>query len=199
MILTSLRLNPKHPDAVRERRDVCRMHARITDATAGMPTTGPRVLWAQPAQGLLVIRAPEPVTSDRLPAGYALDIHHRQWLLPGYGRYRAVMVVNPTRQRSETGADGRRRSIRTPIAGREAQQQWLHELLAPMIQRLQVQVVGERSQHGWHRDRHRVSHRLINVQLTGEVTYPQQLGEIVTRGFGRARAYGGGLSIWSKQ
>lgn len=197
MFLTTLHVNRHNRSAVVELRDLCRMHARVTDMTVGMPE-GPRVLWAQPLPSTLVVRATQPITLNRLPDGWAKDATHREWAPPGYGRHRAVMVVNPTRQRTETRADGSRHNVRWPLHDREEQVAWLHELLQPFINRLDVQITDERVRKGWHRDRRRVVHRLITVQLRGEVTNPGELAAIVTKGFGRARAYGGGLTIWEK-
>lgn len=197
--LTTLHLNRDHPAARLELQDVCRMHARITDMTAGMPPSA-RVLWAQPSPDGIVVRATAPITTDRLPDGYTRSVTHRLWQPPSYGRYRAVLAVNPTRQRSETDpTTGRRRNIRTPITGDDAQQQWLTSLLSPMIQRLRIRIAHSHTRAGWHREKHRVRLHITYVALTGEVTDPEQLGQLVTAGIGRGRAYGGGLSIWSKQ
>jgi hypothetical protein len=198
MILTTIRLNPEHVAARVEWRDLCRMHARVIDATVGMGE-GPRVLWAQPLPWTLVVRAPEPVTAVRLPARYAVDLVHRPWTPPKEGQHRAVMVVNPVRQKTEIREDGSRRNVRRVIRDSAAQVAWVRDLLTPMIDQLQLRITDQHVRHGWHRDGNRITHTLTTVQLTGEVTDHQQLAEIATRGLGRARSYGGGLSIWEKQ
>lgn len=195
MFVTTVLLNPQHPAAARDWADLCRMHARVTDATVGMPP-GPRVLWAQitPRQGrVLLIRSTQPVTQDRLPAGYARGLVHRLWQPPTFGRHRAVMVFTPVRQKQGDG-----RAKKTTIVDPVEQEAWLRERLEPLVNRLQVRLVTNRVLRGWHRDGHRVVHRLVAAELACEVTKPDELAEIVTRGFGRARAYGGGLSIWEK-
>lgn len=202
MYVTSIDLNRQHPATVVEWRDLCRMHARVVDATVGMPD-GPRTLWAQisPGRGrrVLVIRSTEPVTADRLPAGYARAMTTRPWVPPGPGRYRAVMVCSPVRRVKRTNPNsGKECSYRRPLMTREEQMEWLAKYLDPLINRLQLKVIDDRLMTGWHRDGLRVVHRLVTVQLRGEVTNPQRLREIVTKGFGPARAYGAGLSIWEK-
>lgn len=194
--LTTLRLNPQHPQAAAEWRDICRMKARISDATVGMPD-GPRILWAQPAPWMLVVRATEPITAARLPAQWGEVLSHRRWHPPAAGRHRAVLMWNPVKQHT-VRADGSRRTRRRPIAERQQQIEWLTSLFAPMVQRLSLHIDDEWTARGWHRDGHRITHRLATVRLACEVVDPDALGEIVTRGFGRARAYGGGLSIWEK-
>lgn len=194
--LTTLYLNPRSNTVRGEMADVCRMHARIIDATVGM-AAGPKVLWAQPRRGVLVIRAPEPVTAARLPADYATRIGHRSWTPPSRGRHRAVLVWNPAK--SHTIREGeRRRVVRIPILDRTQQLDRLSSVLSPMVDRLQLWVDREFVARGWHRERHRVSHRFITVRLEGIVTDVDQLAALAWAGIGRGRAYGGGLSIWEK-
>lgn len=198
--LTSIRLNQHHPAVQAETRDVCRMHARIIDATVGMPEGAdiPRALFALPRRGLLVIRAPEPVTAVRLPAGFATAIHHREWTPPGPGRHHAVLAWNPVKQTSQCRPDGSRCNVRKPITERREQIDRLRMLLSPMMNRLDIRVTGEMVHAGWRRDGHKVTHRLVVVELRGEVTDYIGLTALAINGIGKARAYGGGLSVWEK-
>lgn len=191
--LTTISINPHHYTGRTDLRDVCAMHATIARVTDNM-TASPdnRILWAQPHPNTVVIRAPEPVTADRWPPGYATAVSHRPWHPPRTGAYRAVGIINPVSR--STQDDGR--LVTTPIRDRANQEAWIAARLTPMIDQLKVRIVDERTRKGAHRSGHTVIHRLITVHLSGRVTDHATLGAIASQGFGRARAYGGGLTIW---
>ena len=199
MIVSTLRVNKHHPDAAREWRDLCAMHSRIVDATTGMPPDRHRVLWAQPHDGVLVIRAPEPVTVARLPRGWATQITHCPWTPPPVGPVRAVAVVNPTRSRRvydrPTRPEGCR-AVRKPIVDRDEQSTWIADLFADAVHDLAVTVVDERVRKGRHKSGHVIIVRLLTVQLSGQVADAGQVAALAEAGVGAAKAYGGGLSLW---
>ena len=197
MILSTIDVNRHDPTAWREWRDVCRTHARVLDMTAGMPEPEGRLLWAQPHPWRLVVRAAEPVTWDRLPAGWATDITHRPWQPPQPGRFRAVLLCSLTHQRSEQRPDGSRRNVRR-WADPDEQVAMLRRWLGPAADPLHVELRDQRVRKGWHRNGYTVMHRLVTVGMSGIIRDAAMATQAVVDGVGRARAYGGGLSIWEK-
>lgn len=173
------------------------MHARVVDATVAMPD-GPRVLWAQPTPGLLVVRATEPVTWQRLPAGYAKHITHRPWTPPQTGPHRAVLVWNPYKSRNRRYKDGRRVDLGTVTKDRATQISMLHTIFAGTITGLSVHIDRQWAARGWHHSGRWIIHTLCSVRLEGDVTDPAKLGSLAEAGIGHARAHGGALSIWEK-
>ena len=197
MILTTLRLNLRHPDVIRERADVCRMHSRVIDMTAGMPTPGPRVLWASPRRDLLVVRAPEPITAARLPYGYATTISYREWTPPTRaGRWRMVAVVNPGRHTRVAPAGGSPRRNEPPVLLEDPGEQaaWLARRLAAAT------VDSYRVTRTWTaRGRHRagtITVRCVAVAADITVHDPARVAAAVTGGVGMDKTWGCGLTVW---
>lgn len=199
-ILTTLHLDLKHPDVRRDSRDVCRMHARVEDLTSTLPDSGPRVLWAQPRPGLLIVRAPSQINASRLPAGYARTITHRPWMLPAGGMVRAVAVVNPTTAVAQPRTpDGKKpRGRRTPITCPREQATWLAGRLTPHMSDVRVTITGARTAAGRRPSTgDTVRHLRAVAEITGTVADPEGLRELAAAGIGHGRAYGCGLTIWA--
>lgn len=199
LTVTHIRLNRNHPAAAREIRDVCRMHARVVDATVAMPD-GPRVLWAHPAPGLLVVRATEPVEPGRLPDGYAEHVTHQLWTPPPVGRCQAVIAF-ATRAPDPAVAGARphgARGARRHLDNDPDRETWLRQILTPFIDRMQIRIVGGYAAKGWHRDKHLVTHWIARAVVEGNVTDHDGLIKLARAGVGRAKAYGGGLTLWQK-
>jgi hypothetical protein len=215
MHLTTIRLDPDHHAVRQETRDLCAMHSRIIDATAGMDTDGPRVLWATPSPGMLVIRAPEPVTSARLPAGYATAITHRLWSPPGRpGDYRMVAVLNPGRSVTILGPTlnqpDRKRSAGQPklLTDPGEQEAWLTRRLNAGGSQADgaeddaaARIDGFRVTRTWvGRGRHRtgrtITARLVAISATVTVTDPAAVAAAVLGGVGIDKTWGAGLTLW---
>lgn len=204
MILTTLNLNPRHPDVINEKRDLCQAHSRIIDATVGMPTDGPRVLWARPKPNLLIIRAPEPVTAARLPAGYAHTIHHRPWLIPDRpGRWVMNAVLNPARSDRSGGPtlnQPDRPWINLPpviYTDPDQQIQWLGRRLEKAATLVEARPVKTRIVRGEHRTGRVITIRWVQMHAVWDVHDPQAMVDRLNAGVGHAKTWGCGLTVWA--
>lgn len=200
--ITVIRLAPDHPAAYRDQRDLCAMHTRVVDATIGMPTDEMRVLHALPHPGLLAIRAPEPVTAARLPAGYATSITHRPWTVPGStGTWRMAGVVNPGRHSNTGGptlAQPDRKRVHTQphlYTTPDEQRQWLGRRL-PGATIDEFTIARAWVGHGRHRTGKTITVRCVTVSVLVTVHDPASLAAAVTGGVGMDKTWGCGLTLW---
>lgn len=198
-VLTRLTLDPAHPAAVADARDVYRAHQTVQAAAAGHP--GERVLWARPDPRTLYIQAPAPVAPAMLPPGYAAAARHadveRVLSRIGDGTPVALRVVaNPTAvQARPKGPDGRRagpqRRRPVPPADRDG---WARRWLAAFtdVETLSGTDLGMR--HGTQTGTGRkISVFWYGVAGTGVITDSGEMARRVLAGWGHARAFGCGL------
>lgn len=217
MIISSIELNTAHPEVRRETTDLCLTHSRIIDMTVGMPTDGPRVLWARPRKNLLVVRAPDPITEARLPSGYAKSISYREWVPPNEpGRWRMVAVINPGRQqhrRIKVGDTIQRIPAGmklVPVDDLPQQASWFarrlasgrtHEPLRPVDEVATIntwRVVSAATRRSRHRKGHLIVVRHIVVEADITVHDPELVAMSVMHGVGRDKTWGCGLTIWGR-
>jgi hypothetical protein len=202
-ILSVLALNQRNHHARIDVADVCRMHSRIVDATAGMPDGGPRVLWAQPDRTSLVIRAPQPITIARLPRGYTTAITHRPWPIPDRpGTWVMSAVLNPGRHNHSGGPTrtrpDRRRINEQPLLYSSPQQQadWLDRRIGGATLagwRITSAVVAR----GYHHTGRPITVRRLHVRALWQVDDPHEMVDRLTAGVGIDKTWGCGLTVWA--
>jgi hypothetical protein len=203
MMLTTIRLNRSSAQVRADVADLCRMHSRIIDATVGMPEGGPRVLWAQPRRDLLVIRAPELVTTARLPRGYAASIQHRPWQPPDHpGRWVMNAVLNPARHNKIGGPTannpGRPYHDGQPVLYKTAETQamWLARRIEGANLRGYM-VVDAQVARGRHRTGRTVTARRLSIRAEWQVADPAAMADRLHAGVGMDKTWGCGLTLWA--
>lgn len=202
MIATTITLNPRHPAARVETRDLCAMHTRIIDATVAMPDAPGRTLWAQPDPGTLVIRAAEPITAARLPARYATAITHQPWTVPDRpGPWVMNAVVNPARHANIGGPtlnQPNRPRLKAPprLYDGDDQAAWMQRRI-PGAALTAYRAVSVDVARGRHREGRTITVRRVHVRALWHVTDPAAMADRLVAGIGMDKTWGCGLSLWA--
>lgn len=194
MILTVLRLAPRHPQVVADSRDVCRMHGRVLQLL-GLDAEEPkgRELWAQPTPDRLLIQWRRAADPRWLPDGYATgsSAHPVRLDWRQGDRIRWAAVINPVKRHRPRVAGVRRgagKAVPVPPVDYFAAHY-------PMLQVRDGVVLAEQTAVGRRPSGALVTHRRARVAGAATVLDPDALAERLVSGQGHAKAYGCGLLL----
>lgn len=187
-ILTRIALDPALPAVRRALWDIHTVHRTLAAITDGWPPQ-PRLLWARPTPGMLLVQAPYPLPTGRIPGVLGaehVDLAPTLASLSAGDRVTIRTVVNPTWQASATRQRRRYAEHERPA--------WLASLLSPALSctRITGRFLGFRTGHK-PGVKAPITIAWWSAVVTAVVTDPAELARMVTCGVGHARAFGCGL------